>query len=61
VNLMSLRSLDLSSNVLTGELPALWGACTSLTRLDLSYNEITGSVPLGAYLEGHLEWGAWGQ
>ena len=47
VGFMSLKLLNLSSNLLTNYLPAPWGAGTSLTALDLSSNQISGTIPMG--------------
>lgn len=43
--LHSLTSLDLSNNMLSGELPDDLGNLSNLQRLDLSRNQLTGSIP----------------
>ncbi|XP_008781677.4 probable leucine-rich repeat receptor-like protein kinase At2g33170 [Phoenix dactylifera] len=46
-NLTRLKSLDLSGNHFTGEIPTLIFGYENLTLLDLSQNNLTGSVPKG--------------
>ena len=43
--MVSLQTLYLYDNQLTGSLPPSWGNMTSLQTLDLSSNELTGSLP----------------
>ena len=44
----ALQILDLSNNLLAGQLPAEWAfTMDNLTHLDVSTNLITGSVPPG--------------
>ncbi|CAL9088940.1 unnamed protein product [Musa acuminata var. zebrina] len=42
----SLKHLDLSLNLLSGEIPQAMGNLTNLKYLDLSKNNITGSIPM---------------
>lgn len=43
----SLRSLNLSSNQITGALQASWSTLRTNLSIDLSYNNITGPLPAG--------------
>ncbi|KAH7690702.1 Non-specific serine/threonine protein kinase protein [Dioscorea alata] len=45
INSLYLDTLHLSNNAFSGELPASFKNCTSLSVLDLGYNNISGSIP----------------
>nr|KYP48773.1 Receptor-like protein kinase 2 [Cajanus cajan] len=42
----NLMTLDLSSNLITGELPNCWKSVESLLILDLSNNKLSGKIPM---------------
>ncbi|XP_038904036.1 receptor-like protein EIX2 isoform X2 [Benincasa hispida] len=50
-NLQLQRSIDLSSNRLTGEIPKEITQLVGLISLNLSRNELTGNIPIGTQLQ----------
>ena len=54
--LSNLEEMDLSSNELTGEIPAELGKLSNLEEMDLSSNELTGEIPAELGKLNDLKW-----
>ncbi|KAI9095393.1 hypothetical protein K1719_026427 [Acacia pycnantha] len=52
----SLESLDLSYNILSGEIPSTISDLSFLNHLNLSYNNFNGQIPLGTQIQSFDCW-----